>query len=94
MGFDLGIYMTTGYIDFRGIVCDESKLKTYMFFPKSANITSVSKELCSIPDSSISGITDLILQQLDVAAIFRVVNFHQVNKDFIPWIHTYINRKL
>ncbi|VDI72583.1 ATP-binding cassette, subfamily A (ABC1), member 1, partial [Mytilus galloprovincialis] len=75
--------MTTGYIDFKGIVCDQTKLASYMFFQKNVNMTMVSRELCEIPDDAISGITDMILQQLDVAAIFRVAkSFTALSMDY------------
>ncbi|CAC5362986.1 unnamed protein product [Mytilus coruscus] len=75
--------MTTGYIDFKGIVCDSSKLASYMFFQKNVNMTMVSNELCEIPDDAIPGITDMILQQLDVAAIFRVAkSFTALSMDY------------
>ena len=73
--FQLLSSLTTGYIDFRGIVCDPTKLKSYMFFPKSTNVSVVSKELCDIPDSAIPGITELVQQQIDIVSILRVVSY-------------------
>ncbi|XP_061191991.1 uncharacterized protein LOC133200204 [Saccostrea echinata] len=61
-----------GSIDFRDIVCDRDRLMEYMMFRLEVNVTSVSTTLCSIPENRIPEITNVVQNQIDVAAIIRV----------------------
>ncbi|XP_078319098.1 uncharacterized protein LOC111121791 isoform X3 [Crassostrea virginica] len=61
-----------GSINFRGIVCDQDRLREYMMFRLGVNVTSVSTSLCAIPESQIPEITGVVQNQIDVAAIIRV----------------------
>ena len=45
-----------------------------MMFRLGVNVTSVSTSLCAIPESQIPEITGVVQNQIDVAAIIRVVS--------------------
>ena len=59
-------------------------------FRLGVNVTSVSTSLCAIPESQIPEITGVVQNQIDVAAIIRVVSTIQVDRSmYIPY--TYIS---
>lgn len=59
--------------DLKGVACDPSRLSKFLIFPPGTDVTAVSRALCDINDSSISEITRMLLQQLDVREIVRLV---------------------
>lgn len=71
--FSQQVLHNIGSIDFRGIVCDQDRLREYMMFRLGVNVTSVSTSLCGIPESKIPEITNVVQNQIDIAAIIRVV---------------------
>lgn len=61
-----------------------------MMFRLGVNVTSVSTSLCAIPESQIPEITGVVQNQIDVAAIIRVVSTIHVDRSmYIPY--TYIS---
>ena len=64
----------TGYIDFKGIVCSEKKLKEHLQFSVGINVTLISKGLCAINSSLIPGITEEFQKEIDIVKIMDIVS--------------------
>lgn len=90
--FSQQVLHNIGSIDFRGIVCDQDRLREYMMFRLGVNVTSVSTSLCGIPESKIPEITNVVQNQIDIAAIIRVVCTakYMLLKNETPFRHTQI----
>ncbi|XP_038057091.1 uncharacterized protein LOC119728778 isoform X2 [Patiria miniata] len=56
----------TGFIDFKGIVCNITRLQDVLTFPPEADVNGVSQALCKVQDDQISIIIDKLQTQLDV----------------------------
>ncbi|XP_064634814.1 uncharacterized protein LOC135492321 isoform X3 [Lineus longissimus] len=68
------LYNLIGYIDFKGIACNETRLKQYLIFSKEADVQKVALQLCRIKDDKIPDLVDQVQHQIDVKFIFQVAS--------------------
>ncbi|XP_022102575.1 uncharacterized protein LOC110985686 [Acanthaster planci] len=69
LGAQMNVYQLlelTGYIDFKGIVCNSTRLSKVLAFPPETDMDGVSQALCSVQDGQISIIIDELQTKLDV----------------------------
>ncbi|KAL3877830.1 hypothetical protein ACJMK2_035474 [Sinanodonta woodiana] len=58
--------------DFEAIVCNVTRLQMYIVFSSSANVSDVSRSLCTIDKNMISNITNMLLRQINVANMINI----------------------
>ncbi|KAK3588921.1 hypothetical protein CHS0354_023682 [Potamilus streckersoni] len=58
--------------DFEAIVCNITRLQMYIVFSSSADVSDVSRSLCSIDKNMISNITNIVVKHINVANMINI----------------------
>ncbi|KAH9502470.1 ATP-binding cassette sub- A member 1, partial [Bulinus truncatus] len=71
----------TSFTNLTGIICDPSKLKSFILFPNISNIVNISNSLCTINMSETAELSNKFIAQLNLSSIIRVVQLIEEIKE-------------
>ncbi|KAH9502477.1 ATP-binding cassette sub- A member 12 [Bulinus truncatus] len=71
----------TSFTNLTGIICDPSKLKSFILFPNISNIVNISNSLCTMDMSETAELSNKFIAQLNLSSIIRVVQLIEEIKE-------------